>query len=57
MALPPSEAGADQASEATPFPGVAVFSVGAPGTVRGVAESEFEAGPAPAAFEAVTVNE
>ncbi len=30
---------------------------GAPGTVRGVAESAFEAPPAPAAFVALPVNE
>ena len=31
--------------------------VGAPGTVRGVAESAFEAPPVPAEFVAVTLNE
>ena len=31
--------------------------MGAPGTVRGVAESELDAGPLPAAFVAVTVKE
>jgi hypothetical protein len=37
--------------------GVAVLSVGAPGTVRGVALSEFDAAPIPAALVARTVNE
>jgi len=55
--LPPFDAGADQDSETWPSPGVAEMSVGAPGMVRGVAERAFDAGPAPAAFEATTVNE
>ena len=53
----PFAAAADQASVALPLPGVAVFSVGAPGSVAGVADSAFEAGPVPAEFVAVTVNE
>ena len=36
---------------------MAEFRVGAPGTVRGVAESELDGGPVPAAFVAVTVKE
>jgi hypothetical protein len=55
--LPPSEEGADQARVTWVFPGVAVFRVGAPGTDRGVAESEFDGEPVPATFVAVTVNE
>jgi len=57
MALPPLEAGADHASDTWPLLGVAEFRVGAPGTVRGVAESELDGGPPPAAFVAVTVKE
>ena len=57
IGLPPSELGADHVRATCPFEGVAVLSVGAPGTAFGVADSAFEAGPAPAAFVAVTVNE
>ena len=57
IALPPSDAGADHERETCPFPGVAVFNVGAPGTVRGVAERLFDGAPVPAAFVAVTLNE
>jgi hypothetical protein len=57
IGLAPSDTGADHESETCPFPGVVVFNVGAPGTVRGVADTEFDAGPLPAAFAAVTVNE
>ena len=56
-ALPPSDAGADHDRETCPFPSVAVLRVGAPGTVRGVAERLFDGAPVPAAFVAVTVNE
>jgi hypothetical protein len=38
-------------------PAVAVARLGAPGTVAGVAERLFEAGPVPSAFLAVTVKE
>ena len=57
IGLPPVEAGADHASVTWVFPGVAVLRVGAPGTVRGVAERPFEAAPCPATFVALTVNE
>jgi hypothetical protein len=57
IGLPPSDDGADQASDTWPLPGVGLFSVGAPGTVRGAAESEFDGGPLPATFAAVMVNE
>ena len=57
IGLPPFEAGAAQDSETWAFPGDAVFSVGAPGTACGVAESTFEAAPVPAAFVAVTLKE
>ena len=57
IALPPFDAGADQDRDAWLSPGVAVLSAGAPGTVRGVADRAFDAGPGPATFEATTVNE
>jgi hypothetical protein len=38
------------------LPRVAFVRVGAPGTVAGVAVSEFDGGPVPTAFVAVTVN-
>ena len=57
MALPPFDDGAVQASVTWSFPGVAEFRVGAPGTVCGVADSAFDAGPVPAALAAVTANE
>src|SRR4029079_5007891 len=46
--LPPSDAGAAQDRETWVSPGDAVLSVGAPGTVRGVADRAFDAGPGPA---------
>jgi hypothetical protein len=57
IGLPPSEAGADHDSETWLLPAVAVLSVGASGTVRGVADRTFEAGPVPTALVAVTLNE
>ena len=57
IGLPPFEPGADHDSETWVFPGVAVLSVGAPGTACGVAERTFEAGPVPATFVAVTLKE
>ena len=57
IGLPPSELGADHARATCPLPGVAVLSVGALGTALGVADSEFEGAPVPAAFVAVTLNE
>jgi hypothetical protein len=57
IALPPSEAGADHDRETCVLPAVAVFSVGASGTVRGVADRTLEAGPLPTALVAVTLNE
>jgi hypothetical protein len=57
IALPPFDAGADHARLTWVLPGVAELRVGAPGTVRGVAERAFEAAPVPAAFVALTVNE
>jgi hypothetical protein len=56
IGLPPSEPGADQDSETFAFPGVAEFSVGALGTAFGVADRTFDAGPAPATFEAATLK-
>ena len=57
IGLPPLDAGADQARDTCAFPDVAVLRVGAPGTVRGVADSVFDGAPGPAAFVAVTLNE
>jgi hypothetical protein len=57
ITLPPVEAGADHASVTWVLPGVAELSVGAPGTVRGVAERAFDAAPCPAALLALMVNE
>jgi hypothetical protein len=57
IGLPPSEPGADHDSETCVLPGVAELSAGAPGTVRGVADRTFEAGPVPATLVAVTLNE
>jgi hypothetical protein len=53
----PFAAAADQFNVTLAFPAAALFSVGAPGVVAGVAESAFEAGPVPTEFVAVTVNE
>jgi hypothetical protein len=57
IGLPPSEAGADHASETSALPGVAELSVGAPGTAFGVADRALDGALVPAAFVAVTVNE
>jgi hypothetical protein len=57
IGLPPVEAGADHARVTWVFPGVAEVRVGAPGTVRGVAERAFDGAPLPVAFVARTVNE
>ena len=57
MAEPPLEAGAVNVTVACALPPVAVPMVGAPGTVAGVTLLEAaDAGPAPTAFVAVTVN-
>ena len=57
IAAPPSLAGAVKLTLADVLPGVAVTSVGAPGSVRGVTALDgSEAGPAPAAFVAMTVK-
>jgi hypothetical protein len=53
---PPVDAGADQTRVTLFVPGVAAVSVGAPGTVAGIAASAFEAAPSPTAFVAVTLN-
>src|SRR4029079_16799009 len=57
IALPPLEAGAAHDRLTWVLPAVAVFSVGAPGTVRGVADSTLDAGPVQTALVAVTLNE
>jgi hypothetical protein len=57
IVLPPFELGADHESETCPLPGLAELSVGAPGTVRGAVDNEFDARPVPAALVAVTLNE
>jgi hypothetical protein len=57
IALPPFEAGAVHETLACDVPPVAVTLVGAPGTVAGVTALDgADAGPAPAAFAATTVN-
>jgi hypothetical protein len=56
-ALPPSEVGAVHDTVTSPSPATPVTPVGAPGTVRGVTDPLAElAAPAPATFEATTVN-
>ena len=50
-------AGADQASETIRFPATAVIAVGAPNAGCGVAGVDTAAGPVPAEFVAVTLNE
>jgi hypothetical protein len=57
MGEPPVVEGAVQVKATLPLPGVARRLVGAPGTVRGVAKSAFDAGPVPARFVARTVKE
>ena len=57
MVDPPSDTGADQASETEPLPGIVVRPVGAPGVVRGVALTVgLLALPVPAALIAETLN-
>jgi hypothetical protein len=59
MALPPLLAGAVQLTVALALPAVAITPVGAPGTVAAAgvtADEAAEAGPAPIALLAVTVN-
>jgi hypothetical protein len=57
MALPPSEAGAANATLACALPAVATGLVGAPGTVIGVTDPDAtEATEFPAALVATTVN-
>ena len=53
---PPFEAGAVNATEARPLPGVAVPIVGAPGTVAGIADTGLLEVPCPTAFTAATVK-
>jgi hypothetical protein len=57
MGVLPLDAGAVQLTVACPFPATAVTPVGAPGTRAGVTGLEgSEAGPVPAALDAVTVK-
>jgi hypothetical protein len=56
-AEPPSSAGADHTTTASPSPGDADTSVGAPGTVRGVTTTASDARDVPTALVAVTVKE
>jgi hypothetical protein len=56
IAAPPVAAGADHDSATWVEPGVAANPLGAPGTVRGVADAVVEAAPVPAAFTADTRN-
>jgi len=53
----PFAGAASHVSVAVPAPATASDSVGAPGSVAGVAESAFDAEPVPAEFVAVTVKE
>ena len=52
----PFAAAADQPSVTLPLPATALVKPGAPGKPAGVADIEFDAGPVPTAFVAVTVN-
>jgi hypothetical protein len=54
---PPFDTGADQSNTTWVEPGVAFNPVGAPGTVRGVADTVAENTPWPAALTAATRNE
>ena len=56
MADPPVEVGMVQLTVACALPAVAVTEVGAPGVVIGIAVSEVDEGPAPAALFARTAN-
>jgi hypothetical protein len=57
IGLPPVPVGAVQLTLADPLPAVAVTPVGAPGRLLGVTALDgAEAGPAPLAFVADTVN-
>jgi len=57
MALPPFEAGGSHDTVAWALPAVAETSSGGPGVVAGVTALEgADAGPAPAALVAITVN-
>lgn len=56
IAEPPFEAGAVNATVALAFPAVAVPIVGAPGTVRGVTDTDPDAELVPIAFVAVTLQ-
>ena len=54
---PPSSAGALNATDTCPFPGVPTTPVGAPGTAAGVTDADASlSGPSPDAFVACTVN-
>jgi hypothetical protein len=52
----PFGAAADQPSVTLPLPATALVRPGAPGGPKGVADIEFDAGPAPTALVAATVN-
>jgi hypothetical protein len=52
---PPLSTGSVHVNDTDPSPGVAASSVGTPGTVRGVTDTE-AAGPVPSVFVAVTLN-
>jgi hypothetical protein len=54
IALPPSEAGADQLNVAEASPGESATLVGAPGAVAGVTDAPDAAGPVPTALVAET---
>ena len=56
MADPPVEVGMVQLTVACALPAVAVTEVGAPGAVIGIAVSDADEGPAPAALFARTAT-
>jgi hypothetical protein len=55
--FPPLDDGAVHVNVTRPLPGLAETSVGAPGTLAGVAFTGLEAGPEPAELVALTLNE
>src|SRR5450631_3305991 len=57
MAAPPVTAGAVNATDTCPLPGIAAAPVGAPGNPKGVTRAvATDAGPVPMTFVAVTVK-
>ena len=56
MAEPPFDAGAENATDPRPSPGIVSLIVGAPGTVAGTTFTVADAAPVPTAFDAVTAH-